>query len=463
MKRDMETEQERIFGALRAFFDSGRTLDPEFRLGRLTALRDAIVRHEDDIAAALAADLHKSPEESWISETSVLLADLRAQMRAVRRTARPRRVPTPLSLFPSRSLVARQPKGVVYIMAPWNYPILLTLGPLAGAVAAGNCAGVKPSTTSRASFRTICEIISEAFGQEHVAVCDGGHDQAERFLDMPFDHFFFTGGAAFGRHVACKAAGHLATATLELGGKSPCVVDETADLPAAARRIVWGKLLNAGQTCIAPDYVLVHRAVCDRFVEELCRAVERFYGHDPHSASHYPRIVSEKAFDRLEGYLDGPGRIVLGGERRREELYIAPTVILDPDPSSPLMREEIFGPLLPVLAVGDMKEAASFIAGRDTPLALYFFGRRSDGLRFADGVPSGGACINDTVVHVANHRLPFGGRGASGMGRYHGEWSIDTFSHLRATVVSPRKHDMALRYPPYGRRRFALLKRLTSL
>ena len=291
-----------------------------------------------------------------------------------------------------------------------------------------------------------------------MSVFDGDHAQTAELLEYRFDHIFFTGGAAFGRTVMEKAAAHLTPVTLELGGKSPCVVDRTADLDTAARKIAWGKLLNAGQTCIAPDY-LVHRDVKEELLEKFRRYAMHFYGGDFRRSAAYPRIISDRAFTRLQSYIDTAERIVWGGEYDASERFIAPTLIDSPDPGSPLMQEEIFGPILPVMTFDDTESAADFINAREKPLALYYFGRKADGLRLIGRTASGGACINDTIIHIANPRLPFGGTGDSGMGRYHGRFSFDTFSNLRAVAVSRRRTDLPLRYPPYGRS-FGLLKKL---
>lgn len=455
----MATPTQERFGALKRFYAEGHTRDTAFRKRYLHRLYDAVRAREEEIAAALYADLHKSPEEAYLTETGIVLAEIRDQLRHMNRRARSRRVRTPLFLFPSSSRIVREPKGVVLVMAPWNYPFQLALDPLVGALAAGNCVALKPSTTSAHTCRLIRELVEEVFPPEYVAVFDGGHDEAAELLEYRFDHIFFTGGASFGRTVMQKAAAHLTPVTLELGGKSPCIVDRTADLDVAARKIAWGKLLNAGQTCIAPDYLLVHRDVKEELLEKFRRYAMHFYGGDFRRSAAYPRIISDRAFTRLQSYIDTAERIVWGGEYDASERFIAPTLIDSPDPGSPLMQEEIFGPILPVMTFDDTESAADFINAREKPLALYYFGRKADGLRLIGRTASGGACINDTIIHIANPRLPFGGTGDSGMGRYHGRFSFDTFSNLRAVAVSRRRTDLPLRYPPYGRS-FGLLKKL---
>ncbi len=455
----MESDTRKKFDAMRDFFASGATRDTAVRREGLRRLHDAIVRHEADIAQALMTDLHKSAEEAYISETGIVLAEIRWQIRHLRRLARPKYVRTPLFLLPSASCLIREPKGVVLVISPWNYPLQLSLDPIVGAVAAGCCVILKPSSTSAATTSILKTVITEAFPEEYVCIMDGGHEQTAELLSMRFDHIFFTGGATFGRTVAEQAARNLVPVTLELGGKSPCIVDNAADIDLAARKITWGKLMNAGQTCIAPDYLLVHRSVRDALVERIQYYTSKFYAPDPRSCPHYPRIISDKAFSRLESYLDGVSYISCGGKPDAAERFFPPTLVLDPDPESPLMRQEIFGPILPVLTFDELDSAIDFVNGRERPLALYYFGRRRTGLHVLSRTISGGACINDTIVHISNPNLPFGGTGASGMGRYHGRHSFETFSNLRATVFSPRRTDVTLRYPPY-KRSFRLLRKL---
>ena len=444
--------------ALEAFFATGRTRDLEFRRAALLRLQRVMRRHEADIAEALRTDLHKSADEGWLCETGMVLAEIRDQLRHLDRRARPQRTGAPLFLFPSSGRILHEPKGVVLILAPWNYPLQLTLSPLAGAVAAGNCVALKPSATSAATRHVLETIIAESFAPEHVALFAGDHAQTAELLDRHFDHLFFTGGASFGRTVMTRAAEHLTPVTLELGGKSPCIVDRTADPDLAARRIVWGKLLNAGQTCIAPDYLFVHRDLRNALLERIPAAIERFYGSDLRHSPAYPRIVSDKAFTRLCGYLDAVrDRILLGGTCDAADRFIAPTLVDAPDPQSPLMQEEIFGPILPVYTFNNIEEPVAFINRRPKPLALYYFGDRRSGRAVLRTTTSGGACINDTILHVTDPALPFGGIGTSGTGRYHGRASFETFSNIRSVLVSPRRFDISLRYPPY---RMSLLKKL---
>lgn len=445
----MNSVKER-FGGLREFYISGVTRDVDFRIESLRRLALAIKTNEKAIAEALHADLRKSEGEAFITETGIVLAEIRMQIKNIRRWARPRRVPTPMALFPSSSRLLWEPKGVVLIMAPWNYPFQLAMDPLVGAIAAGNCVALKPSATSAAASAVMKKIISEAFPENYVAVFDRDHKQAAELLHQRFDHIFFTGGSAFGRTVMTEAARNLVPVTLELGGKSPCIVDRGADTTIAARRIVWGKLVNAGQTCIAPDYLFVHRSLKDELVGKMIAEAEHFYGPDPKESPDYPRIISDKAFDRLTGYLGNSGNILYGGKADPAERYIAPTFLECPDPDCPVMQEEIFGPILPILEFGDMQTVTDYVNGHEKPLALYYFGPRKEARRVLASTSSGGACVNDTLMHIANGHLPFGGVGMSGMGRYHGRWSFETFSNPRGTVFSRNRPDIKLRYPPYN-------------
>ena len=447
------------FSDLRAFYDSGATRSFFARKAALEGLLSGVIRHEEALLRAMEEDLGKSRFEGYMTEVGLVRDEICFQLKHLKKWMHPRRVPTPLTQFHAVSREVPEPYGLVLVMAPWNYPFQLALDPLVGALAAGNCVALKPSTTSARTCRLIGNILGEIFPPDYVSVFDGDHAQTAELLEYRFDHIFFTGGAAFGRTVMEKAAAHLTPVTLELGGKSPCVVDRTADLDTAARKIAWGKLLNAGQTCIAPDYLLVHRDVKEELLEKFRRYAMHFYGGDFRRSAAYPRIISDRAFTRLQSYIDTAERIVWGGEYDASERFIAPTLIDSPDPGSPLMQEEIFGPILPVMTFDDTESAADFINAREKPLALYYFGRKADGLRLIGRTASGGACINDTIIHIANPRLPFGGTGDSGMGRYHGRFSFDTFSNLRAVAVSRRRTDLPLRYPPYGRS-FGLLKKL---
>ena len=436
--------------AIRAYYDAGHTRSLEARRAALAALRRSIVAHTDELFEALHTDLGKSSRESYMSEVGVALAEIDHLSRHLRRLMRPRRVRSSLTTFPSRTRVVAEPLGVVLIISPWNYPVNLTFAPLAGALAAGNCVVIKPSQTSAATREVMTRIIAEAFDPAYVAMMCLDHAQTDSLLDEKFDHILFTGSARIGREVMAKAARHLTPVTLELGGKSPCIISADADLRVAARRVAWGKTFNAGQTCIAPDHVWVERSVADKFVECLAEALDNIYGMPALASEHYPHIITRRALDRLVGYTDGSsGRVVYGGEVAGERLALAPTVLRDVPLDSPVMQDEIFGPVIPVIEYDSIDEVITYINHNPKPLALYYFGRKSDGRRVIARTSSGGACINDVVMHFAALAAPFGGVGESGMGKYHGEDSFLTFSNRRAVLTSGRHTDLPLRYPPF--------------
>ena len=414
-----------MIAAQRAYFETGATRDIAVRRRALQALQASVRRHEEVLCSALRADLGKSVVESYMTEIGIVAGEIRFALRNLKRWMRPRRVPTPLFAWPARSRVRYEPLGVVLVVAPWNYPLQLTLLPLVGALAAGNCVVLKPSPGAPATAAVLSEIVGECFPKELVALVPHAPQAVEELLTQRFDHIFYTGGGTFGREIMVRAAERLTPVTLELGGKSPCVVGAEADLKLAARRIVWGKTLNAGQTCVAPDFLLVHESVCDRLLVELQRAVERQWGSDPRFAVDYPRMVDGAHARRVAELLStAGGETVCGGEVLEEERYVAPTIVLNPDPQSRLMREEIFAPVLPVLTFAELSEAADALLAADRPLALYYFGDEREGRRLCERVPSGGVAFNDVVMQVSSRRLPFGGVGASGMGRYHGEASF---------------------------------------
>lgn len=433
----------------RDFFRSGATLPLEFRLQALKKLREVIVSNRASIEEALRVDLSKSGFESYTTEIGILLGEIDYHISHLKGWIRPRRVKTPLFLMPAASRVMYQPLGVVLVIAPWNYPVQLSLNPLIGAVSAGNCAVVKPSPSAPASARVIEKIVNEAFPQNYVCVLQGGAEIMDELLEQRFDHIFYTGGTEFGKTVMRRAADNLIPVTLELGGKSPCIVDKDADIEIAARRIGWGKFLNAGQTCVAPDYVLVHRDVKDKFEIALQAAVHRFFGPEPKTSPDYPRIIDGKSVERLAALLDGAGRIVFGGAYDSRLRYFAPTAVEVKDTECPLMKQEIFGPVLPIIEFEDLRQATDFVSERERPLALYYFGGKRTARMVLERTCSGGACINDTVMHLVNKYLPFGGVGYSGMGRYHGRDSFETFSNRRAVLSTSAAVDIPARYAPY--------------
>ena len=415
-------------------------------------LRESLLQHEQAIAEALHADLKKSREESYGTETGLVLAELNNSLRHLRKWMRPRRAGTNLVNLPSSSRVYRDPLGVVLIIAPWNYPLQLALVPLVGAIAGGNCVVVKPSEYAPATSALIEKMLVALYPPEYVRVVqgEGAGVVTGMMQSFRFDHVFFTGSIAVGRAVYQLAAKELVPVTLELGGKSPVVVAADADIQTAARRIVLGKFINAGQTCVAPDYLLVHADVRDRLVRAMQETMVSFYGARPEESNDYAKIIHEKRFDTLVGYLS-EGKIVTGGRHDRQRLFIEPTLMEDVSPESPLMREEIFGPILPVFTYSDMEEALAFVRRHPDPLAFYLFTRDSEKQRtWMEEFSFGGGCINNTVWHFANHYLPFGGVGYSGMGAYHGKSTFDVFTHAKPVMQTPVWIDPSIKYPPYA-------------
>ena len=422
MENTSREEIKRIVEAQRGFFRSGKTLDLKFRKENLRALKRAMEKWEKPLADALWQDLHKSYEEAYLTELSIMLGEIRNHISHLSKWAAPKRVCTPLKMFPSRSKVVQEPLGCSLIMAPWNYPVQLLLNPLVGAISAGCTAVLKPSPYV---------------------------PNVSKVLEERYDIIFFTGSPDLGHRVMRAASEHLTPVVLELGGKSPCIVDRDANIAMAARRIAWGKSLNAGQTCIAPDYLLVHAEVKERLIEALKKEFEHLLGKNPQEAKHFVRIVSDKAFERLTGYLKD-GNVRIGGTYDSKERYIHPTVLDDVKEDSTIMQEEIFGPLFPLLTFNTTDEAIDFVNKREKPLALYYFGENGDNIRrVLRYTSSGGACINDTIMHIANENLPFGGVGNSGMSSYHGKESFRVFSHQRAVVTTPTWLDLPFRYMPY--------------
>ncbi|MBN2807010.1 MAG: aldehyde dehydrogenase [Prolixibacteraceae bacterium] len=432
------------------FFQSQETLSLKFRLKALNKLKKALLEHEENLMKALWEDLHKSSFETFAHELGQVLKELDVQRKHLISWAKPRRKRSPLSILPSKSYVFQEPYGNVLIMSPWNYPLLLLIDPLIGAIAAGNTVVLKPSPYLKAFSIYLDRMIGETFPRKYIAVVHGDRTINQVLLKQKWDYIFFTGSNMLGKLVMKAAAENLTPVTLELGGKSPCIVDDDANLKLAARRIVWGKFINAGQTCIAPDYLLVHEKVKDELLSLMKLEIKRFYGDNPQKSPDLCRIVNDQAFERLSSLLT-QGTIVAGGITDPVQRYIAPTIIDGVDPDFDIMQEEIFGPLLPVLTFSQLPRAIDFVNSCDKPLAFYFF---SNDLQKARRViaqtSSGGACINDTILHIANGRLPFGGVGKSGMGKYHGRYSFETFSNQRSIVFSSRWLDLPFKYPPYG-------------
>lgn len=447
-----------IVAAQRSFFASGKTFDINFRKEALDKLAEAIRSNEEAFYDALMEDLHKSRQESYMCEIGLTLSEIGYVRKHFKKWAKNKSVLSPLAQFHSKSFTAREPYGVTLIMSPWNYPVLLLLEPLAGAIAAGNCVVLKPSAYAPATSAVIKKMISETFPEGYIAVVEGGRAQNTELLEQRFDYIFFTGGVKVGKMVMEKAAKNLTPVTLELGGKSPCIVDETANLKVAARRIAFGKYLNSGQTCVAPDYLLIHSSVKEKFVEYFKQAVQDMYGGEPLKNPNYPKMINEKHFNRVRGLIKG-GKSIIGGVGNPSTLQIAPTLLDNITAESPVMQEEIFGPVLPVIEVSSFEEAKRFVLEREKPLALYFFSndkkRQKEVLKT---VPFGGGCINDTIIHLATSRLPFGGTGNSGMGAYHGKYSFDTFSHTKGVVKKYSWIDLPMRYQPYTKGKMKLIK-----
>ena len=440
---------EQLVAAQRRFFASGQTLDLAFRKQSLLTLKRAIRAHEEAVNAALMQDLGKSAAETYMCETGMTLSELSYMISHLGRFAKKRRVLTPLAQFPSDSFTVREPYGVALIMAPWNYPFMLLMEPLIGALAAGNCCMLKPSAYAPATSKVIAQIVAECFPPEYVALVEGGRAENQALLHQRFDYIFFTGGVTVGREVMRAASEHLTPVTLELGGKSPCIVDETANLRVAARRLVFGKLLNCGQTCVAPDYLLIDRRVKDEFLPLLEQEIQNMVGENALDCDGYVHMINEKHFRRVCGLID-PDKVIFGGRADEQTLRIQPTILDCVTPGDAVMQEEIFGPVLPVIAYDSIDEALAFVNSREHPLALYLFSEnRALQKRVLASVPFGGGCINDTIVHLATSRMGFGGVGDSGMGSYHGKKSFDTFSHEKSIVKKYMWLDLPMRYQPY--------------
>ncbi len=447
---------------LRAFFAAGKTRDVDFRIAQLKKLKEGIRKYEPAIMDALYRDFRKPPFESYATEIGILYTEIDHVIRHLRSWSRPRRVATPIIHFLSRSRIYHDPYGVVLIISPWNYPFLLTIAPLIGAIAAGNCVLIKPSEFSPATSATIEKMITELFAPDYLTVFQGEAEATKKLLEEKFDYIFFTGSTAVGRIIMTAAARHLTPVTLELGGKSPCIVHEDAGLDYGIKRIAWGKFLNAGQTCIAPDYVLIHRKIREEFVERMGHTLHKFYGKEPMESPDYARIINERHYNRLLNLMQH-GRILIGGHSRRKDLYISPTLIDQVSSGDPVMQEEIFGPILPLIEYDDINEAIAFVNQRPQPLALYCFSENKEiQNRVLRETSSGGGCINDTISHIGSQELPFGGIGESGMGAYHGKTSFDTFTHQRGIMLRSNFLDIPSRYPPY-RDRVSLLQLLFRL
>ena len=440
---------QRVLNRQREFFNTGQTKQLSFRLQKLKALRQAVVDWQPKILDALYADLRKCEFEAYATEIGVI-REIDHAIKHMKRWAKPTRVSPSLSMFPATGKIVPEPLGVVLIISPWNYPFQLMISPLVGAIAAGNCAILKPSEIAPQTSRVVAELVQATFDPSYITVIEGGVETSQALLAEPYDHLFFTGGAAIGRIVMESAAKHLTPVTLELGGKSPCIVDSDIHLEHAARRILWGKFLNAGQTCIAPDYLMVHEPLKPALTAALVTTLKEFYGNDPAESPDYPRMVSDRHFQRVSRLLES-GNVIIGGETDASDRYIAPTLIDEVSPEDSVMQEEIFGPILPILTYETLDEAIAFVNARPKPLALYIFSR-NDAVqqRVIDSTSSGTVCVNDTVMQVGVSDLPFGGVGQSGMGSYHGKAGFDTFSHHKSVLNNPFWLDLNWRYAPYA-------------
>ena len=445
----------------KVYFRSGATLDINFRKQMLRKFLVALERWEQRLYDALWADLHKSYEEALLTEISIVKAEAKMHLKHLSSWAKRRRVATPIKMFPSKSYVVKEPLGNALIVSPWNYPVQLLLNPLVGAISSGCTAMLKPSPYVPTVSQVIADMVAETFDSEYIAVVQGNRDVNGVLFDIRWDIIFFTGSPALAKTVMAAASKNLTPVVLELGGKSPCVIDKTANLKTTARRLAWGKTLNSGQTCIAPDYILIHEDIKEAFVKAFAEEVRSLHGEDIKSDKHYVRMVNDKAFERVSGYIK-ESKVLYGGAFDAAERYIEPTLLDNPPLDSAVMTEEIFGPVFPIITLDGegsfVDKTIEFITSREKPLALYFFGDEADGWRVVRHTSSGGGCINDVIMHIANENAPFGGVGNSGMGRYHGRESFEAFSHTRSIVTTSRWLDLPFRYMPY--KMFDLVKKM---
>jgi aldehyde dehydrogenase (NAD+) len=453
----MTVNIQNLIKSQKILFNKEKTKNSDFRLTQLSILEKAVIKNETRIISALNKDLGKSSYESFLTEIGFVIDEIRLAKRHLKGWCKPCRAWTPFKLLPSLSRIYPEPYGVCLIISPWNYPVQLTLSPLIGAISAGNCAIIKPSEHSPATSQLLEDILTNNFPENYITVVQGGINVSTALLKEKFDYIFFTGSPDVGRKVMAAAAENLVPVTLELGGKSPCIVDDNVDITLAAKRIVSGKFLNAGQSCVAPDYLMVHKTIKNVLVSAMVMEIEKFYGNNPQKSPDYGRIINQRHFDRLSHVLK-TGEIISGGITNRDEHYIAPTLMENIPWNSPCMREEIFGPILPIFQFEDLDEVVTQINDRPKPLALYFFSRnKKNQKKILNHISFGGGCINDTVLHVANSHLPFGGVGNSGIGKYHGKAGFETFSHYKSVLSRPFCFDIPLRFPPYHGK-FKLLK-----
>lgn len=451
-------EMDPLFLNQKRFFATGRTRAVAFRMEMLSALESAIVSNESRILEALNRDLRKPVHEAWMSEIGVTLEEIRLVRKNLPSWARAKRIPVPLPLQPGRGEVRHEPLGVTLIIGPWNYPFQLAIAPLIGAIAAGNCAVLKPSELTANTSSLLHDLVASTFSPDYITVVEGGIPETTALLKLPFDHIFFTGSTAVGKIVMQAAAKNLVPVTLELGGKSPVIVDQDADLDLAARRIIWGKLFNAGQTCVAPDYLYVHESVREPLLSKMAGQIRKQLGPDEQKSPCYARILNERNYNRIARFISS-GEVYYGGRHDAHDLYIQPTILSSVAWEDPVMNEEIFGPILPVLTYKTWEEVVSSVRARPKPLAAYLFSQsKTNQNRFLDELSFGGGCINDVMAHLGNPHMPFGGVGESGMGHYHGHSSFLTFSHAKAVLRRTGWLDLSARYAPYTESKTRLVR-----
>jgi len=436
-------------GKQRLFFQTQKTKDINFRLENLKKLRDNVLKNEEYIYEALYKDFGKSSFETYTSELGIFLEEINYHIKNLKKWSKPLKVATPFAFFPAKSYIYPEPYGVVLIISPWNYPFLLLMNPLVGAISSGNCAILKPADYSKNTSIIIKKIINDSFSPEYISIFTGGRDVNKELLKEKYDYIFFTGSPSLAKEIMAEASKNLTPLTLELGGKSPCIIDENTDIKTTALRSVWGKFFNCGQTCVAPDYFFVNKNIKNEFIELLKKSITLYYGVEPKNSPDYPRIINEKHFDRLVSLIN-KSQVVFGGDFNKNDKYISPTIIDNVKSEDAIMQEEIFGPIIPILEYTEISEVIDFINSRPKPLALYFFSKDKQMIkRVLKEVSFGGGTINDVIIHAGSKHLPFGGVGNSGMGSYHGKKSFDTFTHYKSIVKNIFFPDIKLRYPPY--------------
>ena len=443
----------------RKYFNLGETLPYKFRLEALKKLKNGIEKHEKEIMEALKLDLGKSATESYMCEIGMVLSELKYAIRHLKSWIKKEKVRTPLAQFPSKSFIVKEPLGVVLIMSPWNYPFMLAIDPLIGAIGAGNCAVIKPASYAKNTSNIIKKLLGECFDERYVSVVLGGREENSALLEQRFDYIFFTGSVSVGKFVAEKASKNLTPVTLELGGKSPCVIDKTANLKIAARRLAFGKFLNVGQTCVAPDYLLIDKSVKEEFLKYFMAEIKKMFGEEPLKNESYGKIINEKHFNRICGLID-KNKLIFGGDSDEKSLKIEPTILDNVTLDDACMKEEIFGPIMPVISFDNIDDAIKIIRNFEKPLALYLFSNDKKVVnRFLTSVPYGGGCVNDTIIHLATTKMGFGGVGYSGYGSYHGKRSFLTFSHEKSIVKKSPSVDLPIRYQPYSKLKDKLIRK----